>query len=165
MTAQKLRPVPWSRRFRTSTKWGSIRPAQRAGAHPVKDDLDRISGIRTVKDAAPVVADLHRRRAIRSLRWAFESDLMNSNMNALYVSQSDWAWATATNYLDAENAALREGYVACLTQLFSLAGFDKADERAASVLDFETKMARRSARTCSCATWLRCTTPCRRRSS
>ena len=142
MTAQKAAPGSVEQKISDLYKMGLDSARLNAQAlTPVKDDLDRISGIRTVKDAAPVVADLHRTTGNPLFAMGVESDLMNSNMNALYVSQSGLGMGDRDYYLDAENAALREGYVACLTQLFSLAGFDKADERAASVLDFETKMA------------------------
>ena len=142
MTAQKAAPGSVEQKISDLYKMGLDSARLNAQAlTPVKDDLDRISGIRTVKDAAPVVADLHRTTGNPLFAMGVESDLMNSNMNALYVSQSGLGMGDRDYYLDAENATLREGYVACLTQLFSLAGFDKADERAASVLDFETKMA------------------------
>ena len=45
-------------------------------------------------------------------------------------------------YLDAENQALRNGYVQWLTKAFSLVGWDNAAEAAEKVLGFETKMAK-----------------------
>ena len=66
MTAQKAAPGSVEQKISDLYKMGLDSARLNAQAlTPVKDDLDRISGIRTVKDAAPVVADaLSRKRPV-----------------------------------------------------------------------------------------------------
>ncbi len=142
MTAQKAEPGSVEQKISDLYKMGLDSARLNAQAlTPVKDDLGRICGIRNLKDAACVLADLHKTTGNPFFALGVESDLMDSNTNALYISQSGLGMGDRDYYLEEQNAALREGYVACLTQLFTLAGLDKADERAASVLEFETKLA------------------------
>ncbi|MBR3801037.1 MAG: M13 family metallopeptidase, partial [Rikenellaceae bacterium] len=65
-----------------------------------------------------------------------------STQNILYAQQSGLGMGNRDYYLDEENASKREGYVAFLTKAFELAEVEGAAEKAAAVLDFETKMAK-----------------------
>ena len=70
-----------------------------------------------------------------------DADLMDSNNNALYLAESGLGLGNRDYYLNEENAALREGYVAFLTKAFSLAGYEDAATRARNAMDFEMAIA------------------------
>ena len=111
------------------------------GLTAVKADLAKIYAAKSVSELMPVIAELHTTAGNPLFGMGVDADLMNSTMNALYISQSGLGMGNRDYYLDAENAALREGYVAFLTKAFELAGMEQASEKAAAVLAFETKMA------------------------
>lgn len=111
------------------------------GLTAVKGDLAKIYAAKSVSELIPVIAELHTTAGNPLFGMGVDADLMNSTMNALYISQSGLGMGNRDYYLDAENAALREGYVAFLTKAFELAGLEQASEKAAAVLAFETKMA------------------------
>ncbi len=111
------------------------------GMSPVKEDLARICAVKDLKELTPVLAELHTTTANPLFGMGVDADLMNSTVNALYVSQSGLGMGNRDYYLDAENEALRKGYVEYLTKEFELAGIDDAAAKAQSVLAFETKMA------------------------
>ena len=111
------------------------------GLTAVKADLAKIYAAKSVSELIPVIAELHTTAGNPLFGMGVDADLMNSTMNALYISQSGLGMGNRDYYLDAENAALREGYVAFLTKAFELAGMEQASEKAAAVLAFETKMA------------------------
>ncbi len=111
------------------------------GMAPVKEDLARIYAVNDLKELTPVLAELHTTTANPLFGMGVDADLMNSTVNALYVSQSGLGMGNRDYYLDAENEALRKGYVDYLTKEFELAGIDDAAAKAESVLAFETKMA------------------------
>ncbi len=111
------------------------------GMAPVQADLERIYGAADVRALAPVLAAIHTESGNPLFAMGVESDLMNSSMNALYVSQSGLGMGNRDYYLDAEHAELRKGYAALLEKAFELAGLERAAERAAGVVAFETKLA------------------------
>ena len=111
------------------------------GLTPVKADLEAIYAVQEVKALAPLLAQIHNTTANPLFGMGVDADLMNSSMNALYISQSGLGMGDRDYYLDAENAELRMGYEAFLTKAFELAGLEQAAERAAGVVAFETKMA------------------------
>ena len=111
------------------------------GLTPVKADLEAIYAVQEVKALAPLLAQIHNTTANPLFGMGVDADLMNSSMNALYISQSGLGMGDRDYYLDAENAELRKGYEAFLTKAFELAGLEQAAERAAGVVAFETKMA------------------------
>lgn len=70
-----------------------------------------------------------------------QSDLMNSNMNALYISQSGLGMGTRDYYVDESNAGIKKAYGEMLAKLFTLTGIEQAEQAAASVVELETKLA------------------------
>ena len=111
------------------------------GLAPVQADLERIYAVADARSLAPVLAEIHNVSGSPLFGMGVEADLMDSNMNALYISQSGLGMGNRDYYLDAEHEALRQGYTAFLQKAFELAGIDRAAERAAGVLAFETKLA------------------------
>ena len=111
------------------------------GLTPVQADLEAVYALTDVKELAQLLASIHTTTGNPLFGMGVDADLMNSTMNALYISQSGLGMGNRDYYLDAENAELKAGYEAFLTKAFELAGLEQAAEKAAAVVAFETKMA------------------------
>ena len=67
---------------------------------------------------------------------------MTDNSNTvLYITQSGLALGNRDYYLLAENAELREGYLNFLKKIFTLAGDEKAEQKAKDAFDFQMTIA------------------------
>ena len=108
---------------------------------PVKDDLAAIMAAEGKEKLSALLAYIHTHAGNPLFGTGVGADLMNSDMNTLYVEQSGLGMGNRDYYLDAENADKREGYVKWLTEAFTLCGMENPAEAAAQVLAFETKMA------------------------
>lgn len=108
---------------------------------PVKEDIEAIMAVADLKQLTKAVAEIHMCAGNPLFGVGVSADLMNSNINALYIQQSGLGMGNRDYYLDGENAALREGYTAWLTKAFTLYGMEKPADMAAAVVAFETKMA------------------------
>ena len=80
------------------------------GAAPIRPALDEIFAIADRRGLTEVIGKLHGSVANPFFGVGVQSDLMNSDMNALYISQSGLGMGTRDYYLDEENAAIREAY-------------------------------------------------------
>ena len=115
------------------------------GAAPVQKDLQEIlAGER--EHVTELLATLHASVTAPFFGTGVEADLMDSNVNALYIWQGGLGMGDRDYYIDEENAALREGYVNFLTRIFTLAGFEEeaAASAAAASLRVEERIARAS---------------------
>ena len=111
------------------------------GLAPVKEDMEAIMAVADAKQLSQIVAQIHMQAGNPLFGVGVSADLMNSNLNALYIQQSGLGMGNRDYYLDEENAALREGYTAWLTKAFTLYGMENPAEKTAAVVAFETKMA------------------------
>ncbi len=111
------------------------------GMAPLAGDLAAIEAVKDRATLAATLASLHATTGNPLFGLYVTSDLMNSSINTLYISQSGLGMGDRDYYLDEEHATKREGYVAFLEKAFTLAGIEGGKEKAASVLAFETKMA------------------------
>ena len=112
------------------------------GVAPVKADVDRLMAVNNLSDLAIAVAMIHTSAGNPLFSTGVSADLLNSNINVLYVDQSGLGMGNRDYYLDAENKAFREGYVQWLTKAFGMIGWEDAAATAEKVLAFETKMAK-----------------------
>ncbi len=112
------------------------------GVAPLKADIERLMEVENLSDLAFAVAMIHTSAGNPLFSTGVGADLLNSNINVLYVEQSGLGMGNRDYYLDAENQAKREGYVQWLTKAFSLIGWEDAASKAEQVLAFETKMAK-----------------------
>ena len=112
------------------------------GIAPVKADIDRLMSVNNVSDLAVAVAMIHTSASNPLFSLGVSADLLNSNINVLYIDQAGLGMSNRDYYLDAENKALREGYVQWLTKAFGMIGWEDAAAQAEKVLAFETKMAK-----------------------
>ncbi len=108
---------------------------------PVMDDLAAIKAADGKQNLSALLARIHSQAGSPLFSTGVSADLMNSDVNALYVEQSGLGMGNRDYYLDAENADKREGYIEWLTRAFTLCGWENPAGAAASVLAFETKMA------------------------
>ena len=111
------------------------------GVAPLKADVDMLMEVEQLSDLAIAVAMIHTSAGNPLFSTGVGADLLNSNINVLYVEQSGLGMGNRDYYLDAENQAKREGYVRWLTKAFTMIGWEDAAAKAEQVLAFETKMA------------------------
>ena len=113
------------------------------GAAPVQEYLTEILSVPTRDELTPVIATLHTSAGNPFFGVGVEADLMNSEMHALYASQSGLGMGDRDYYLDAENESLRSSYREYLGKLFTLAGLsaEQAAVAADRTIAVETAMA------------------------
>ena len=69
------------------------------------------------------------------------ADLMNSDMQILYLTQSGLGIGDRDYYLDPASAEIKQGYLNFLIRVFGLAGVPEPEKAAANALDVETQIA------------------------
>ncbi len=111
------------------------------GAAPIKGAVEMILAITDRADITGVIAALHHSTANPFFGIGVEADLMDSNMNALYISQSGLGMGNRDYYIEEVNASKKAAYAEMLAKLFTLTGIENAEAAAASVVELETKMA------------------------
>ena len=111
------------------------------GMAPVMPDVEKIMAMQSIAELPEVLAYIHTVAGSPMFNMGVGADLLNSNINTLYVEQGGLGMGNRDYYLDEENAAKREGYITWLTKAFGFIGWADADVKAKDVLAFETKMA------------------------
>ena len=116
------------------------------GAAPLKSAVGEILSVGDRRQLTGIVAKLHTTVANPFFGVGVQADLMNSDINALYISQSGLTMGNRDYYLDPENEHIRKGYKEYLGRIFRFAGIPEADvEKAvAGVMNVETKLAEKS---------------------
>ncbi len=116
------------------------------GAAPIKATIEAILAIENRDDLSAMIGKMHADVTNPFFGLGVEADLMQSNMNALYISQPDLMMGDRDYYLDAENEQIRTAYKAYLAKIFRLAGFaeDEIEKAVAAVMSVETKMAEKN---------------------
>ena len=116
------------------------------GAAPIKAAVDGILAIGDRSQLTAAVARLHSSIANPFFGVGVQSDLMNSDINALYASQPDLIMGDRDYYLDPENESIRTAYKEYLGKIFRLSGVPEADidKAVAGVLSIETKLAEKN---------------------
>lgn len=111
------------------------------GAAPVLPYLQELEAVYDAESFAKAIGQMGLYGEEGAWGTGVDADLMDSNNNALYLAESGLGLGNRDYYLNEENAALREGYVAFLTKAFSLAGYEDAATRARNAMDFEMAIA------------------------
>ena len=109
---------------------------------PVKSDIDQIMALGNTTELAIAIARIHTVAGSPLFGMYVSADLLNSNINVLYIDQSGLGMGNRDYYLDAENEAKRKGYTEWLTKAFTMLGWSDAAQQAENVLALETKMAK-----------------------
>ena len=112
------------------------------GAAPIQEDLQKIMSVER-EGLVELLAEIHLSVANPFFATFVESDMKNSDMNALYVWQSGLMMGNRDYYLDEANAELKGGYELYLQQILKLAGFseEQALKGALETIQIEDKIA------------------------
>ncbi|MGA9718073.1 MAG: M13 family metallopeptidase, partial [Acidobacteriaceae bacterium] len=117
----------------------------KAGLGGLQPMLDRINGLTSTRDLAPLVADMQRSGVQVLFRLGSEEDYKDARHMIATVSQPRLGLPEKGYYLrtDEKSVALRKQYLEHITHMLTLAGepADRAAADAKRVLDLETKMA------------------------
>ena len=119
----------------------------REGAQPIQADLAEIQTLKK-ENLTEFLAKMHLAMANPFFGIGVESDLANSNVNAVYMSAGTSGLPDRDYYLntDPDSKKLQEAYRNTLQKLFVLAGFKEKDAKRAvkTVYDMEYKFAEAS---------------------
>ncbi|MEG1759621.1 MAG: M13 family metallopeptidase [Alistipes sp.] len=113
------------------------------GATPIKGEIEAILAVKERTGLTPIIANIHTAIGNPFFGMGVQSDLMNSNINALYVSQSGLGMGDRDYYLDAENESIRTAYKEYLSKIFTLVGLgsEEVSKAVEGVMSVETALA------------------------
>ena len=111
------------------------------GVNPVKPYLDALESVKDVESFVRAMADIELHGDGGCWGVYAESDMTDNSNTVLYITQSGLALGNRDYYLLAENAELREGYLNFLKKIFTLAGDEKAEQKAKDAFDFQMTIA------------------------
>ena len=111
------------------------------GVNPVKPYLDALESVKDVESFVRAMADIELHGDGGCWGVYAESDMTDNSNTVLYITQSGLALGNRDYYLLAENAELREGYLNFLKKIFTLAGDEKAEQKANDAFDFQMTIA------------------------
>jgi endothelin-converting enzyme/putative endopeptidase len=118
------------------------------GLKPAEKYLNEINAIKTQKDLAKVLADLHKQGVRGMFTWFPRPELHNSSMTGTWADQGGMALGNKDFYTktDPKSVKIREQYVAHVANMLKLAGTpaDQAATQAQQVMDVEMKLANAS---------------------
>ena len=116
------------------------------GAAPIKAAVDELLALKERSGLTAAIAGMHTSIANPFFSMGVQADLMNSDVNALYVSQSDPMMGDRDYYLAPENESIRTAYREYLGKLFRLAGLPEQEIGKAvdGVMRIETKLAEKA---------------------
>ncbi len=116
------------------------------GTASVTSDLKAIEAIKNRCEISKAIATMHREIANPLFGAYVSTDLMDSNVNIMYISQGGLSMGTKEYYVEERYSALREKYQAYIERLFSLAGYSEEDAAriAQSVITIEMSIAEAS---------------------
>ena len=111
------------------------------GVNPVKPYLDALESVKDVESYVRAMADIELHGDGGCWGVYAESDMTDNSNTVLYITQSGLALGNRDYYLLAENAELSEGYLNFLKKIFTLAGDEKAEQKAKDAFDFQMTIA------------------------
>ena len=113
------------------------------GAAPLAADLKLVDGLTDRAQLPQLLAEIHMALANPFFGIGVMADLMNSNLNTLYVGQAGLSMGDRDYYVDPENAKIKQAYRDYLVRLFTLCGYETeaADKAAADALAVEDSLA------------------------
>ena len=113
------------------------------GAAPLAADLKLVDGLTDRAQLPQLLAEIHMALANPFFGIGVMADLMNSNLNTLYVGQAGLSMGDRDYYVDPENAKIKQAYRDYLVRLFTLCGYEAeaADKAAADALAVEDSLA------------------------
>ncbi|TSD62340.1 M13 family metallopeptidase [Aeromicrobium piscarium] len=111
------------------------------GASPLTADLERVDEIASVPDLVTTMGALERSGIASVIGMYIAPDRGNPDRYITHIVQSGLGLPDESYYREDQFAPVREGYVAHVERMLELAGLDDASQRAARVMDLETRIA------------------------
>lgn len=114
-----------------------------AGIEPIKPILDAIAQLKDKSDAAKFLGEYQSKGVDGPLAFYISVDAKDSSNYATHIWQSGLGLPDRDYYFnEAERfAKLREGYIAHIANMFTIAKLGNGEAAAKAVMDFETKLA------------------------
>ena len=115
----------------------------KAGIAPIKADLGKIESLKSKGDIVSLVAEQHIYGIESLFGYGIGQDLMNVEKNVAYIGQGGIGLPNKEYYTSANKAEILVQYQKHISNIFQLLGIpaEMADKKAASVVQFETKLA------------------------
>ncbi len=114
------------------------------GAAPLQKYIAEVQAISDKKELAVALAKMHDSSVGGFFGCMVETDLMDSNMQILYLGQGGLGIGDRDYYVKAENAALKEGYRIFVNKVLGLAGIENASQAADNTVSVEDVLAENS---------------------
>jgi putative endopeptidase len=115
----------------------------KVGLAPIKADLGKIEGLKSKGDIVSIVAEQHIYGIESLFGYGIGQDLMNVEQNVAYIGQGGIGLPNKEYYTSTNKAEILVQYQKHISNIFQLLGIpaEMADKKAASVVEFETKLA------------------------
>ena len=114
------------------------------GATPLKSYISKIYSAGDKTALAREIAELHKYAETSFFNTYVGTDLMNSNMQVLYLSQGGLGIGDRDYYIETANAGIKEGYKNFLSKVFALSGVDNPNRAAENAVKVEDVLAANS---------------------
>lgn len=114
------------------------------GAAPLKKYVDEIYAAADKAELVKIIAGLHNVSESSFFGSYVMSDLADSDTQILYLGQGGLGIGDRDYYVEAENAAIKEGYRDFLAKVFALTGVAEPEKAAANALAVEDVLATNS---------------------
>ena len=111
------------------------------GGQPLKKYLDQLYAVSDKAGLAAELADENKYGEGGFFSVGVQADLMDSQVQILYLGQGGLGMGDRDYYVDPANADLHQGYTDMLTRLFSLSGYEDAAQKAANAVEIEDRLA------------------------
>ena len=111
------------------------------GIGPISGELEAIASISDVSELSARMGRLQRHGVGGLFGFYVDTDARQSDRYLVHVVQSGLGLPDESYYREDKHAATLDAYRAHVAKMFTLAGFDDADDRAATVLRLETAIA------------------------
>jgi putative endopeptidase len=123
--------------------WMDDERATAQGIEPIRGDLDAIAAIDSMDGVYTMFSKLGVYGVNSPIGLGIFSDMKNPDVNAIYVVQAGLTLPDRDYYLkdDEQFVNGRQLYLKYVTDIFNLAGYDNAADRAERLLELETSLA------------------------
>jgi len=111
------------------------------GNAPIMVGIAAIEALQTKDDIIRFTAEMHNSGASAFFSASVMEDLMDSNNQILYLSQSGLGIGDRDYYVAAEDEEIRKGYKNFLNTIFGYSGLEKCEERVNDAFAVETALA------------------------
>ena len=114
------------------------------GAEPIQPYIAEIQAVQSKDELATLIGKMNVYGESAFFGSGVDADLMDSDIQVLYLGQGGLGMGDRDYYLKEENAAFREGYVKFLTKVLELAGVEDAASVAGVDMAIENELAKMS---------------------